>query len=219
MIEILANVAYTSYAWLIDTNGTPVTGASANLSCKVLDESENVHASPAPSEVDAVNTPGLYKASFTPDLIGLYKVHWKSLSVTALVSGGEVVKVLGFIEENDDFEYPDSDVTEIDVTDEFTTPWSGIYSNTRHHRATYFNMNAVQKDGIGPHITIREYVMLNGVDWTLLTVTVLNHDSVERGWSPTARYIGVGYKITMQVDAGLVGDRVVPYYYNVVMDN
>jgi hypothetical protein len=220
VIEILANVEYKSFAWLLDMNGSPVTGASANLSCKVLDESNNVHASPAPAEVDAVNTPGLYSAAFTPDNVGLFKVHWKSLSTTALVTGGEVVKVLGFIEENDSFVYPDSDVTEIDVTEEFTTPWSGFYDNTRHHRATYFNMDAVQKDGIGPHITIREYFSLNGgVDWILLSVSTINHDSVERGWSPTARYIGVDYKITMQSDAGLLADRAVPYYYNVVIDN
>ncbi len=210
-----SGVQYTSYGWLLDVNGQGVTGAAANISCKVLDEIDGLFSSPAVSEVDATNAPGLYKAAFTPDAQGIWKVHWKSLSASATVMGGEVLNVIQVVEEKASFTYPASDTAEKDVTEMLTTKWSDYYSKRRHHKIMYFDWDAVLADAAVPNITVREYVKLDGATWRKAAETVHNNGTAMRALLMSSRYAASDYKITMQLSAGLNAGRTV-YYHNLI---
>lgn len=64
---IKINQAFTDYILLKDSDGDPVTGAT--VTCTLYDESDNT-SNPSVTEVAG----GLYKASFTPDAAGTWKV-------------------------------------------------------------------------------------------------------------------------------------------------
>jgi len=122
MLKHPIDVAYVSYVWLLDENGNPVTGAAAQLSCKVIDEVDGVFSSPAVSEVDSVNAPGLYKATFTPDAVGFWKVYWDSSKAGANISGGEVIYVYDSVAESSGtLAYPNGTTEEIVFSSEVTT--------------------------------------------------------------------------------------------------
>lgn len=208
-----SGVSFTSYAFLIDTNGNGVTGAAANLVCKVLDEADGVFSTPAVSEVDSTNAPGLYKASFTPDAHGLWKCHWKSTSPTCTVMGGEIINVTQVVEEKDDFTYPGTDVTEIDVTQLFTTAWTSYFAKRRHHKIMEFDWDAVLADANVPNITVREYISVDGATWKKASETLYTNGTAPRVLKMPAIYLSTDYKITMQLSAGLGAGRTVYYNY------
>ena len=122
MLKHPIDVDYISYVWLLDESGNPVTGATAQLTCKVIDEADGVFASPVVTEVDSVNAPGLYKTTFTPDAIGFWKVYWDSAKAGANISGGEVIYVYdSVVESSDTLSYPDGTTEEIVFSSEVTT--------------------------------------------------------------------------------------------------
>ena len=163
MIRVPVNQQYSSYVWVIDEEGNPKTGIAANLSVAVMDESDGLFSNPVPTEVDSVNAPGLYKASFTPDAIGFWKVFWDCTATDADISGGEVILVCDdCVEETNSFNYPAADATEKDITELFATTWSAYYTRRRTHKGTYIDMSAVAGDVSAPGVTIRRYVKVDG---------------------------------------------------------
>jgi len=211
-----SGISFTSYGLLLDTNGAGVTGAAGNLVCKVLDEADGVFSTPAVSEVDSTNAPGLYKASFTPDAHGLWKTHWKSTSPSATVMGGEIINVIQVIEEKSSFTYPGTDATEKDVTELLTTPWSTFYAKRRHHKIMEFDWNAVLADVNVPNITVREYLKEDATNWRKVSEVVHTNATAMKALRMGSMYASVDYKITMQLSAGLSVGRTV--YYNQLIE-
>lgn len=207
--------AYTSYAFLLDTNGAGVTGAAGNLVCKVLNVSDAVDSTPTISEVDSTNAPGLYKASFTPGTHGIWKTHWKSTSPSATVMGGEVINVIRVVEEKSSFTYPATDTTEKDVTEMFTTPWSGFYSKIRFHKTTILDINAVLADAAAPNVTVREYHKIDATNWRKTSENIYSNATCMRALTLPERHVGADYKVTMQLSAGLNAGRTV-YYHEII---
>lgn len=213
------NTQYTAYAWLIDKNGNPVTGAAGNISCTVFNPSETVFANPTVAEVDSSNAPGLYKASFTPNALGFWKIYWNSTQANADISGGEVLVVCDCCaDEQNDYAYPDGDTTEKNITELLTTPWTGYYGRRRTHKGTFFDLSNIFGDASTPTVTIRRYVKVDGTNWKRIDTTVL---------LPTADpcvtidplTLKKPYKITMQLSAGLAVPQDLPYHYVICFDD
>src|SRR4030067_1455011 len=153
MLRFPVNEQYTSYVWLLDEEGNPVTGGAANITCTVIDESEGLFSNPVVSEVDSTNAPGLYKANFTPDALCFWKVFWDSTVTDADVSGGEVILVCDdAVDESDVISIPESDVTEKEITGYVTTPWSTYYGRRRTHKGTFFDLTLVLADPSAPNV-------------------------------------------------------------------
>ena len=216
MIKYPINVQYTSYFWLIDKDGNPVTGATASITATVMDEGDVLFSNPTVSEVDSSDAPGLYKASFTPDAIGFWKIQCDSTLADADIAGGEVIYVEDVgIDENGDYAYPDSDATEKELSEGFTTPWSTYYAVRRTHQGTMLDFNDIANDATAPDVTIRRYVQVDGANWRRIEeTTILNADLV----NDPCVYIEPltlkrPYKITVQLSAGLTAGQDLPYHY------
>ena len=214
MLRHPVNKQYTSYAWLLDEEGNPKTGAAASITCKVLDESDGLFASPTVAEVDSVNAPGLYKASFTPDAMGFWKISWDSTASDADISGGEVIYVYeDDVEESNVVSYPSADTSEFDITEMFTTPWSGYYDRRRTHTSTFLDLTNILGDANAPSVTIRRYVKVDGVNWSKVDETVIPNATTDPCVRVQPETLKREYRITIQLSVGLASDQDLPYHY------
>ena len=199
------NVQYTSYFWLIDKDGNPVTGAAASITCSVIDESDGLFSNPAVSEVDSSDAPGLYKASFTPDAIGFWKVFCDSTKADADIAGGEVIYVddAGY-DEKGTYAYPIADAGLKVLSEQFTTKWSTL-TRRRTHQATQLDFSAITGDATAPNVTITRSIQVDGAIWkqvdqTTIANAVLVADPVVLIASLTTKE---PYKLEVQLSAGL----------------
>lgn len=207
------NIAYTSYAWLIDKDGNPVTGATAYLTVTVIDESDAKDSNPTVTEVSSSDAPGLYKASFTPDATGFWKVFWDSTYTDADIAGGEVIYVCDVeYDENGTYSYPSADATEKEISEQFTTAWSTL-TRRRTHMCTQLDFNAIVNDTNAPNVTIRRYVKVDGSNWRKVDETTYNNATLVTTPCILIEPITTkqAYKITVQLSTGLNSGQNLPW--------
>lgn len=209
MITYPVNVAYTSYFWLIDKDGNPVTGAAGDITCTVMDESDGLFSSPTVSEVDSSDAPGLYKASFTPDAVGFWKIQCDSAQADADIAGGEVIYVAdaGYNEKGT-YEYPIADAALKELSEQFTTAWSTL-TRRRTHQATQLDFSAIAGDASAPNVTITRSIKVDGAVWKQVDQTVLANATLVA--DPVVLIAPLTtkepYKIDVQLSVGLTAGQ------------
>lgn len=209
MMKYPINVSYTSYFWLIDKDGNPVTGAAGSITCTVMDEVDGLFSNPVVSEVDSINSPGLYKASFTPDAVGFWKVQCDSTQADADIAGGEVIYVddLGY-DEKGTYAYPIADATLKVLSEQFTTAWSTL-TRRRTHMATQLDFSAIAGDATAPDVTITRSIKVDGAVWKQVDQTVLLNATLVADPVVLIEPLTTKeqYKIEVQLSAGLTAGQ------------
>lgn len=97
MTDWVISKSYSSYYMALDANGNRAD-VSGDITCKVLDESEQATAPGGSITVSAITDSGVlhtgfFKAAFTPDATGNWVIEWAVNKANSTSFGGEVIRV------------------------------------------------------------------------------------------------------------------------------